>query len=113
MTCGCGSCNFDVFTASEEISVYPSKLVREVNKSAYFYCPGSKVTWKHRKGLLPDNAEVGPLNIINKRHWHVLKISNIQPHNSGYYQCYSEISQNILQEGNAMLQVTCELEYLV
>ena len=103
-------------TDSVSTHVYPNTLVKEINQSATFYCPGLKVTWKHHEGPLPDNAVAKPLKNINKNelrilgypHWSILKIRNVQPHNFGYYQCYREISHTIVQRGTALLRGACE-----
>jgi len=108
-------------TAPARITVYPSEQTVEVNKSAVFYCPGSKAMWKYHKGKLPDNAITQTVRhtgipmlarILSRTYaaWTKLTISNVQPHNSGHYQCYSELTPHTLVQGMSSLQVTREYE---
>ena len=73
--------------------------------TATFLCQGAKVTWQHDKGPLPHNTETG---YDSKTDYHFLKITNVQIHDGGDYQCFAETSDYYIYEDKGVLSVICE-----
>jgi len=65
------------------------------------------------KESLPDNAETGYCNFAEPTRYkrYYVKINNVQPHNSGDYQCYSEIFEHVVAFDKAVLHVISKSVY--
>ena len=67
--------------------------------------------WEYQKGELPSNAQTGYIEDYFHKDFpqnykmYVLTLNKLKPHNSGEYQCYTEIHNNIVVQDTAILHV--------